>query len=52
MKEKKEFKVTAEGSLGILALGAAGIRLWRKAIAEKEKNKGKTKRSENGKRKN
>ncbi|MEY4603047.1 MAG: hypothetical protein RIT43_339 [Bacteroidota bacterium] len=52
MKEKKEFKVTAEGSLGILALGAVGIRLWRQAKEEKEKTKGKTKRSENGKTKN
>ena len=35
--EKKEFtyEVTAEGSLGLLALGAVGIRAWRKKRDEK-----------------
>jgi hypothetical protein len=34
MNKKREVKVTAQGSLGILALGSEGIRLWRKAVAE------------------
>ena len=29
--KSKEYKVTAEGSLGLLALGAAGLQAWRKA---------------------
>jgi hypothetical protein len=31
---KKHYEVTSEGSLGLLALGAAGIRAWKKKIAE------------------
>jgi hypothetical protein len=30
------FEVTAEGSLGLLALGAAGIRAWRKKRTEEK----------------
>jgi hypothetical protein len=33
----KEFKLTAEGSLGVLALGDIGIKLWR----EQRKKEGK-----------
>jgi len=36
---KKEVKVTPQGSLGILALGSEGIRIWRKAVEEEKKNK-------------
>ena len=40
---KKEVVVTARGSLGLLALGSVGVRLWREAVkkkvAEKKKNK-------------
>lgn len=32
----KEYKITPQGSLGLLALGHVGLRLWRKEI---EKNK-------------
>ena len=37
MNKKREIKITAQGSLGILALGSEGIRLWRKAVAEESK---------------
>lgn len=37
--DKKEVKVTAQGSLGILALGSKGVRIWRKAVEEEKKNK-------------
>jgi len=30
----KNYEITVEGSLGLLALGAAGIRAWRKKRAE------------------
>jgi len=33
-KEGKEFEVPAEGSLGLLALGAVGIQAWRKKQRE------------------
>jgi hypothetical protein len=32
----KEYNITPQGSLGLLALGHVGLRLWRKEI---EKNK-------------
>ena len=32
----KEYKITSQGSLGLLALGHVGLRLWRLEI---EKNK-------------
>jgi hypothetical protein len=36
--ENKEYIVTAQGSLGILALGHLGIRKWREVVQfEKEK---------------
>jgi hypothetical protein len=28
----KEYKITPQGSLGILALGHVGLRLWRKEV--------------------
>jgi hypothetical protein len=34
----KEYKITPQGSLGILALGHIGLRLWRQEI-EKTKEK-------------
>ena len=34
---EKEYKITSQGSLGLLALGHIGIRKWREAI-EQEKN--------------
>ncbi len=46
MNEKREVKVTAQGSLGILALGSEGIRLWRKAVEEEKKNKRKEKKND------
>ena len=44
--DKKEVKVTAQGSLGILALGSDGIRIWRKAVEEEKKNKRKEKKTD------
>lgn len=34
----KEYKITPQGSLGLLALGHIGLRMWRKEI-EKAKEK-------------
>ncbi len=37
MKNKKEeFTLTAQGSIGILALGSVGIRKWREVVNEKK----------------
>lgn len=36
---KKDYKVTHEGSLGILALGSVGLKLWRQAVEENKKAK-------------
>ena len=33
-KQKKTIEIPAEGALGILALGAVGIKAWRKKRAE------------------
>ncbi len=33
-KDGKKFDIPAEGSLGLLALGAAGVQLWRKKQRE------------------
>lgn len=38
----KNYEVTAQGSLGLLALGAVGIKAWRKK-REEERNKLKAK---------
>ena len=37
----KEYKITSQGSLGILALGHVGLRLWRQEIekAKQEQTK-------------
>lgn len=45
-KDPKEYTVTAQGSLGLLALGHVGVRAWREAMTkekqtEKEKKKSK-----------
>lgn len=34
----KTYEVTAEGSLGLLAMGAVGIRAWRKKREEEKLN--------------
>lgn len=39
MKEKKIYKVTAEGSIALLALGHKGVLAWKKAIQEEKKSK-------------
>lgn len=42
----KEYKITSQGSLGLLALGHIGLRLWRQEIdksKEKQTNKKVTK---------
>ena len=36
---EEEFKLTAQGSIGILALGSVGIRKWREVVKEKQKSK-------------
>jgi hypothetical protein len=44
--EAKEYKITAQGSLGILALGHVGLRVWREEAKKKEKkSKGSQKKS-------
>lgn len=35
--EKKEYIVTVQGSLGLLALGHIGVSKWREAINNKKK---------------
>jgi hypothetical protein len=35
---QKEYEVTSQGSLGLLAMGAAGIRAWRKKREEEKLN--------------
>jgi hypothetical protein len=37
--KKPNYTVTAQGSLGLLALGDLGIQLWRDAIKENRENK-------------
>jgi hypothetical protein len=37
--DPREYKVTAQGSLGLLALGAVGIRKWREAVELAQQNK-------------
>jgi hypothetical protein len=39
MKKKQSYTVTPQGSLGLLALGDVGVRLWREA---REKGKSET----------
>lgn len=34
---EKEYKITSQGSLGLLALGHIGLRKWRQVV-EQEKN--------------
>lgn len=34
---EKEYKITSQGSLGLLALGHVGLRKWREVV-EQEKN--------------
>jgi hypothetical protein len=48
---KEEFSIGPEGSLGILALGAVGIKAWKQAKAKvrKEKKLQNKKEKENGK---
>jgi hypothetical protein len=38
-KEQEEFKLTSQGSLGILALGSVGIRKWREVAKENKVSK-------------
>jgi hypothetical protein len=40
----KNYEVTAQGSLGLLALGAVGIKAWRKKRKEEEEKQLKTKK--------
>jgi hypothetical protein len=37
-KTKSTYEVTAQGSLGLLALGSVGITAWRKKREEEKKN--------------
>lgn len=39
MKEKKVIEMPPEGSLGVLALGDVGIKLWREAREKAKKEK-------------
>lgn len=38
-EDPKEFKLTAQGSLGILALGSVGIRKWREVVKQTKLSK-------------
>lgn len=38
-EDPKEFKLTPQGSLGILALGSVGIRKWREVVKQAKANK-------------
>ena len=49
VETEKEFKVTPAGSLGILALGSVGLRIWRKSVEEHKKELAKKNPEENGK---
>lgn len=42
----EEYHVTPEGSLGLLALGAAGLKAWRKSRLEAGKNEKKGSKDE------
>jgi hypothetical protein len=33
----KEYKITSQGSLGLLALGHIGLRKWREVVAQENK---------------
>jgi hypothetical protein len=35
----KEYKITPQGSLGLLALGHVGIRKWREVVEKEKLNK-------------
>jgi hypothetical protein len=45
---KKEYQITSQGSLGLLALGHVGLRKWREVV-EKEKIEIRNSPKENGK---
>lgn len=51
MAEKKvvKYEITPEGSLGLLALGAVGLRAWRKVKSNQKENQEKNKDKEDGK---
>jgi len=46
--QPKEFKITPQGSLGILALGAVGLRKWRE-VRDEHRAKMKQQKKEDGK---
>lgn len=46
-EQQEEFKVPPGGSLGLLALGAVGIRAWRKAREEYDALQSSQAKSEN-----
>ena len=52
MKEEKIYSITAEGSLGILALGDIGLKKWREQRSKEGKDPYKkineTKQTDNG----
>ena len=41
-KSEDEYKIDAQGSLGLLALGDIGLQLWRKEVKKKAESKKKT----------
>lgn len=49
MTDKKKFKLTPEGSLGVLALGDVGIKMWREVRAKEGKDPKTNKTTEDGK---
>lgn len=40
----KEYKITEQGSLGLLALGHVGLRKWREVVAEEKKKRAQEKK--------
>ena len=49
MKKHKIIQMPPDGSLGVLALGDIGIKLWREAKEKEKKNKEKKNKEEDGK---
>ncbi|MFM7682795.1 MAG: hypothetical protein ACKO7P_08620 [Bacteroidota bacterium] len=41
---RKEYKITEQGSLGLLALGHIGLRKWREVVAEEKKKRAQEKK--------
>jgi hypothetical protein len=45
----KEYKITEQGSLGLLALGHIGLRKWREVVKQEKLKREEAKKNENEK---